>query len=72
MPVPASFQYRIRYRRRHPDRHARFDQARTSQKVIVLMTDGEDDQTAMDAAAKEAAEAGAIIHTIASVPIKVT
>ena len=31
-----------------------FDQARTSQKVIVLMTDGEDDQTAMDAAAKEA------------------
>ena len=41
-----------------------FDQARTSQKVIVLMTDGEDDQSAMDAAAKEAAEAGAMIYTI--------
>jgi Ca-activated chloride channel family protein len=41
-----------------------FDKARTSQKVIVLMTDGEDDQSAMDAAAKEAAKAGAMIYPI--------
>jgi len=41
-----------------------FDEARTSQKVIVLMTDGEDDPSAMDAAAKEAAKAGAMIYTI--------
>jgi Ca-activated chloride channel homolog len=41
-----------------------FDEARTSQKVIVLMTDGEDNQQAVDAATKEAADAGAIIYTI--------
>ena len=41
-----------------------FDAARTSQKVIVLMTDGEDDQAAMDAAAREAADAGAMIYTV--------
>jgi len=41
-----------------------FDEARTSQKVIVLMTDGEDDPAAMAAAAREAAEAGAMIYTI--------
>jgi Ca-activated chloride channel family protein len=41
-----------------------FDEARTSQKVIVLMTDGEDDQTAMDAAGQQAAEAGVMIYPI--------
>ncbi len=41
-----------------------FDEARTSQKVIVLMTDGEDNQEAVDAATQEAAKAGAIIYTI--------
>jgi Ca-activated chloride channel family protein len=41
-----------------------FDSARTSQKVIVLMTDGEDDQSAMEAAAREAAKAGAMIYPI--------
>ena len=41
-----------------------FDEARNSQKVIVLMTDGEDDQSAMEAAARDAAEAGAMIYTI--------
>jgi Ca-activated chloride channel family protein len=41
-----------------------FDQARTSQKVIVLMTDGEDTQSAMDAAAQQAAEAGVMIYSI--------
>ncbi len=41
-----------------------FDMARTSQKVVVLMTDGEDDQSAMDAAAREAADAGVMIYTI--------
>jgi Ca-activated chloride channel homolog len=41
-----------------------FDDARTSQKVIVLMTDGEDDQSAMEAAAQEAAKAGVMIYTV--------
>jgi len=41
-----------------------FNEARNSQKVIVLMTDGEDDQSAMEAAARDAAEAGAMIYTI--------
>jgi len=41
-----------------------FDEGRTSQKVIVLMTDGEDDQSAMEAAASEAAKAGVMIYTI--------
>jgi Ca-activated chloride channel homolog len=43
---------------------AGFDTLRTSQKVIVLMTDGEDDPAAMDAAAKEAAKAGAMIYAV--------
>jgi Ca-activated chloride channel family protein len=41
-----------------------FDDNRTSQKVIVLMTDGEDDQSALEAAAQEAADAGVVIYTI--------
>ena len=41
-----------------------FDDNRTSQKVIVLMTDGEDDQSALDAAAREAADAGVVIYTV--------
>jgi Ca-activated chloride channel family protein len=41
-----------------------FDDGRNSQKVIVLMTDGEDNQEAVDAAAQEAAQAGAMIYTI--------
>jgi Ca-activated chloride channel homolog len=41
-----------------------FDDNRTSQKVIVLMTDGEDDQSALDAAAQDAANAGVMIYTV--------
>lgn len=41
-----------------------FDETRTSQKVIVLMTDGEDDAAAMKTAADEAAKAGAMIYAI--------
>jgi len=41
-----------------------FDEVRTSQKVIVLMTDGEDNQAAVDAAAQEAAKASVLIYTI--------
>lgn len=41
-----------------------FDADRTSQKVIVLMTDGEDDQSSMKTAAQETAKAGVIIYTV--------
>lgn len=41
-----------------------FDQERASQKVIVIMTDGEDHETDPVAAAGEAAENGSIIYTI--------
>jgi Ca-activated chloride channel homolog len=41
-----------------------FDENRTSQKVIVLMTDGEDDQSALDAAAQDAAKASVMIYTV--------
>ena len=41
-----------------------FDPQRTSQKVIVIMTDGEDHETNPLAVAQEAAEEGAIIYTI--------
>ncbi len=41
-----------------------FDENRTSQKVIVLMTDGEDDQAAMDEAARDAAKAGVMIYPV--------
>jgi Ca-activated chloride channel family protein len=41
-----------------------FDEARTSQEVIVLMTDGEDNQSAIEGAAQAAADAGVIIYTV--------
>ena len=41
-----------------------FDAQRTSQKVIVIMTDGEDHETNPLAVAQEAAKEGAIIYTI--------
>ena len=41
-----------------------FDDARTSQKVVVVMTDGEDNESNVPAAAQEAAQAGVMIYTI--------
>jgi len=41
-----------------------FDDARNSQKVIVVMTDGEDNQADVTAATQEAAKAGVMIYTI--------
>jgi Ca-activated chloride channel family protein len=41
-----------------------FDEARNSQKVIVVMTDGEDNQADVTAAAQEAAKAGVMVYTI--------
>ena len=41
-----------------------FDDARNSQKVIVVMTDGEDNQADVEAAAQEAAKAGVMVYTI--------
>jgi Ca-activated chloride channel family protein len=41
-----------------------FDEGRNSQKVIVVMTDGEDNQADVKAAADEAAKAGVMIYTI--------
>ncbi len=41
-----------------------FDPKRTSQKVIVVVTDGEDTESNAVAAAQEAAKQGAIIYTI--------
>jgi len=41
-----------------------FDDARNSQKVIVVMTDGEDNQADVTAATQEAAKAGVMVYTI--------
>ena len=41
-----------------------FDPNLNSQKVLILMTDGEDKETDPLAAAQEAAEAGVLIYTI--------
>jgi Ca-activated chloride channel family protein len=41
-----------------------FDDGRNSQKVIVVMTDGEDNQADVKAATQDAAKAGVMIYTI--------
>jgi Ca-activated chloride channel homolog len=41
-----------------------FDSAQNSQKVIVVMTDGEDNQADVNAAVREAAKAGVMVYTI--------
>jgi Ca-activated chloride channel family protein len=41
-----------------------FDAGRNSQKVIIVMTDGEDNQADVKAAAQDAAKAGVMIYTV--------